>query len=106
MQEKPKLIIVGGPNGSGKTSITWKILNHEWVNDCVYINPDEIARDKYGDWNSPDAVIKAANYAKELREKCLLQKKVIYLRQSCLHRISLPILQRLKKMDFLSGYFL
>lgn len=75
MQEKPKLIIVGGPNGSGKTSITWKILNHEWVNDCVYINPDEIARDKYGDWNSPDAVIKAANYAKELREKCLLQKK-------------------------------
>ncbi len=42
---------------------------------CVYINPDNIARDEFGDWNSPDAVIKAANLAAERREQCLREKK-------------------------------
>ena len=69
--EKPKLIIVAGPNGSGKTSVTTKILKHEWIEGCQYINPDNIAKDVFGDWNSPEAVIKAANYADEIREKCL-----------------------------------
>lgn len=68
---KPKLLIIAGPNGSGKTSITEKILKHEWVEGCEYINPDNIARDMFGDWNSPDAVIKAANYATNARENCI-----------------------------------
>jgi len=32
---KPKLIVIAGPNGSGKTSVTGKILEHEWVEDCL-----------------------------------------------------------------------
>jgi predicted ABC-type ATPase len=55
----PKLLVIAGPNGSGKTSVTAKILRHEWVEGCVYINPDNIARDVYGDWSSPDAVRQA-----------------------------------------------
>jgi predicted ABC-type ATPase len=39
-----------------------------------YINPDEIARDIFGDWNSNDAVMKAAKYATEQREECLKNK--------------------------------
>lgn len=35
----PLLIVIAGPNGSGKTSITSKILKHEWVEDSTYINP-------------------------------------------------------------------
>ena len=58
--EKPRLIVVAGPNGSGKTSITQQLLMHEWMDGCVYVNPDFIARDEFGDWNAPDAVIKAA----------------------------------------------
>ena len=69
--EKPRLIIIAGPNGSGKTSITDKILKHEWIEGCKYINPDNIARDVFGDWNSPDAVIKAARYADEARKECI-----------------------------------
>lgn len=68
---KPKLVIIAGPNGSGKTSVTGKILEHEWIEGCLYINPDNIARDEFGDWNSPEAVMKAAHLAAEMREHCL-----------------------------------
>jgi predicted ABC-type ATPase len=75
--EKPKLIIIAGPNGSGKTSVTGKILEHKWIEGCTYINPDFIARDDFGDWNSPEAVLKAVRKAEKLREKCLLNKEGI-----------------------------
>jgi predicted ABC-type ATPase len=68
---KPRLIVVTGPNRTGKTSLTEQLLRHEWMEGCVYINPDFIARDEFGDWNAPDAVLKAANRAAELREQCL-----------------------------------
>ena len=42
---KPVLIVIAGPNGSGKTSVTSKILQHEWMEDSVYINPDIVAQD-------------------------------------------------------------
>jgi predicted ABC-type ATPase len=74
LKNKPVLIVIAGPNGSGKTTITNKILKHEWVKDCIYINPDQIALDKFGDWNSIEATINAANFAAELREKCLSER--------------------------------
>ncbi len=70
-QNKPKLIVIAGPNGSGKTSVTSQILKHEWVEGCIYINPDNIAQDQFGDWNSPEAVLKAAQLATTQREDCL-----------------------------------
>jgi len=74
---KPKLVIIAGPNGSGKTSVTGKILEHEWIEGCLYINPDNIARDEFGDWNSYEAVMKAAKRAEDLREDCLKRKQGI-----------------------------
>lgn len=72
---KPVLIIIAGPNGSGKTTITSKVLHHQWLEDSVYINPDIVAQEKFGDWNSADAVLKAAIYCEEWRERCLAEKK-------------------------------
>lgn len=69
--KKPVLIIIAGPNGSGKTSITSKILQHEWVESCLYINPDNIANEKFGDWNSNEAVLDAAIYSTQIREECI-----------------------------------
>jgi predicted ABC-type ATPase len=72
---KPVLIIIAGPNGSGKTSITQQILKHEWLEDSIYINPDNIAKDTFGDWNSPEAVMKAAQLATQIREDCIKSGK-------------------------------
>lgn len=69
------LIVVAGPNGSGKTSVTSRILHHEWLENSVYINPDIVAQERFGDWNSEDAVLKSIKYCEEWREKCLLEKK-------------------------------
>ena len=56
---KPVLIVIAGPNGSGKTSVTSKILHHEWMEDSIYINPDIVAQKQFGDWNSREAVMQA-----------------------------------------------
>lgn len=72
---RPVLIVIAGPNGSGKTSVTTKILHHEWLEDSEYINPDNVARDIFGDWNDREAVLKAANYCNDWRERCLAQRK-------------------------------
>ena len=79
--KKPILIIIAGPNGSGKTSITNKVLKHEWLEDCVYINPDNIAKEVFGDWNSRDAILQGANYATEIRNNCLADNKSFILKQ-------------------------
>lgn len=69
--KKPELIVIAGPNGSGKTSVTQKFLHHEWAVGTVYINPDEVARDRFGNWNFVENILKAAQYCESWRERCL-----------------------------------
>ena len=72
---KPVLIVIAGPNGSGKTSTTRLVIKHEWADQCVYINPDEIAQAKFGDWNDVNAVRQAVEYCEEWREQLLHDHK-------------------------------
>lgn len=72
---RPELIVIAGPNGSGKTTVTTQFLHHEWSNGVLYINPDQVAEDTFGGWNNQDAILKAANYCTGLREKCLKEHK-------------------------------
>jgi predicted ABC-type ATPase len=74
-KQKPLLVVIAGPNGSGKTSITSQLLKHDWVENCEYINPDEIAQRVFGDWNSAENVLKAAQLATKLRYEYLEQGK-------------------------------
>lgn len=102
MSRRPLLIIIAGPNGSGKTSITSKLLKHDWLENSIYINPDNVANDMFGDWNSLEAVQKAANYCDALREKCLKENKSIIFE---------TVLSSPGKVDFIlkakeKGYFI
>lgn len=74
-ERRPTLCIVAGPNGSGKTTTTEQLLSNEWGADSLYINPDNIAKEEFGDWNNQDAVLKAAKRATEIRYECLGQKR-------------------------------
>jgi len=99
--EKPKLLIIAGPNGSGKTSVTDRILKHEWIEGCEYINPDNIARDEFGDWNSPDAVMKAVRYAAEARERCVTEGRSLIFETVLSAPDKVPFVQQAKQR----GYF-
>lgn len=71
----PEMIVIAGPNGSGKTTITTQFLQHDWSEGILYINPDIIAQQEFGDWNSNEAVLKAAQYRENLREDCLRKRR-------------------------------
>jgi len=102
---KPRLIVVAGPNGSGKTTITEKLLRHKWMEDCVYINPDLIAEQKFGDWNSPELILKAANYAKEKRENCLINMTSMAFETVFSTQEKLDFVQRAKNAGFFVRLF-
>lgn len=96
------MIIIAGPNGSGKTSVTKRFLHHEWAEGTEYINPDEVANDMFGDWNSKEAVLSAANYCAEWREKCLTDRKSFVFE---------TVMYAMDKVDFIArakkcGYFI
>ena len=103
-QRQPVIIVIAGPNGSGKTSLTQNLRLHHWVTgeDCIYVNPDDIAQEVYGDWNSREATIKAANEADRIREQCLEERKSLVFE---------TVMSAPNKVDFLrraknAGYFI
>ena len=102
MSDRPRLIIVAGPNGTGKTSITEQLLLHEWMTGCVYVNPDFIARDQFGDWNSYDSVLKAAQKATEIREQCLSEGNSLAFETVLSAPDKVDFIRRAKK----AGYFI
>lgn len=67
----PVLLTIAGPNGAGKTTITSRLREEQWSENVEYLNPDDIARDRFGDWNSPEAVLQAARWTEARREELL-----------------------------------
>lgn len=102
---KPELIMIAGPNGSGKTSVTQKFLHHEWSEGIVYINPDEVAKNRFGDWNSNSSVLKAANYCEEWRERCLNEKTSFVFETVFSSRDKIDFLLRAKQAGFFIRVF-
>jgi predicted ABC-type ATPase len=99
---KPVLIVVAGPNGSGKTSTTRLVIKHEWAEQCAYINPDEIAQSKFGDWNDVNAVRQAVEYCESWREQLLQERKDFIFETVLSSDGKVDFLQRAKE----AGYFI
>lgn len=68
---RPVLLVVAGPNGSGKTTLTVRLKKDRWSEGVEYLNPDDIAQERFGDWNSAEAVRAAATWAAARREELL-----------------------------------
>ena len=69
---------------------------------AVYINPDNVAQERYGDWNSPEAVLEAARYCQSWREDALQNNQSIIFE---------TVFSSEEKMDFVrrakeKGYFI
>lgn len=99
---KPVLLVIAGPNGAGKTTVTTRLRQDHWSDGVEYLNPDEIARDRFGDWNSPEAVLAAARWTEARREELLARGLGIAFE---------TVLSTKSKIDFLvrakdRGYFL
>lgn len=73
----PVLLVIAGPNGSGKTTVTVRLRADQWSEGVEYLNPDDIARDRFGDWNSPEAVLEAARWTTARREELLAARQGI-----------------------------
>jgi len=99
---KPVLIVIAGPNGSGKTSTTRLVIKHEWAEQCVYINPDEIAQSRFGDWNDVNAVRQAVEYCETWREQLLQERKDFIFETVLSSDGKVDFLKRAKE----AGYFI
>ena len=99
---KPSLLVVAGPNGAGKTTVTVRLRVERWSEGVEYLNPDDVARDRFGDWNSPEAVMSAARWTTARREELLQKRDGIAFE---------TVLSAPDKLDFLmrakaAGYFM
>ena len=98
----PDLLVIAGPNGSGKTTITEALVRYEWSPGAEYINPDIIAEARFGGWNNPEAVLQAARWAAERREALLIQGSGMAFETVFSAPDKLEFLRRAKKR----GYFM
>ena len=102
---RPVLIVIAGPNGSGKTTITSQILHHEWLENSVYINPDQVAQERFGDWNSAEAVRQAAVYCADWREQCLVDRQSMIFETVFSADDKLDFIRRAKQAGFFIRLF-
>ncbi len=99
---RPDLLVIAGPNGSGKTTTTQALVRHEWSLGTEYINPDVIAEERFGGWNNPEAVLQAARWATERRETLLAQGSGMAFETVFSASDKLEFIRRAKKR----GYFM
>lgn len=104
-ERKPTLCVVAGPNGSGKTTTTIQLLNDEWTAESLYINPDNIAQERFGDWNSADAVLQAAQFATMLRYDCLEKHTDFVFETVFSSNEKVEFLQQAKEAGFFIRFF-
>lgn len=102
---RPTLCVVAGPNGSGKTTTTIQLLNNEWAADSMYINPDNIAQEMFGDWNSPEAVLKAAEKATRMRYECIEEGRDFVFETVFSSPEKLEFLKKAKEAGFFIRFF-
>ncbi len=98
---RPTLLVIAGPNGSGKTTVTVRLRADHWSDGVEYLNPDDIAQDRFGDWNAPDAVLQAARWTSQRRDELLAARRGVAFETVFSAPDKLDFLERARS----AGYF-
>lgn len=97
----PTITLIAGPNGSGKTRLSEALISYAWIPANAYVNPDHIARELYGDWDSAEARQKAIQHASGLIRANLKSKKSFAL-ETVLSHSGLSLIQRAKRGGYIT----
>lgn len=97
---QPNMIILAGPNGSGKTTFATLLSQHDWGKGCISINADDLAQ-KLGNWNDPICTAQAQQLAREQLEQSLRQKQNIIYETVFSHPSKLELIREALEI----GYF-
>lgn len=97
---RPNLLILAGPNGSGKTTFATRLQEHAWGQDCVNLNADALAL-QLGDWNDTECIRRAQALVREQLESSLQAGKNIIYETVFSHPSKLDIIRRAVSL----GYF-
>jgi predicted ABC-type ATPase len=81
--------------------VTTRLRAERWSEGVEYLNPDEVARDRFGDWNSPEAVLNAARWTDARREELLTLRAGIAFETVLSTAAKVSFLRRAKE----AGYF-
>lgn len=99
---KPVLLVIAGPNGSGKTTVTKRLQKDKWSEGVEYLNPDDIAQTMFGGWNDEKAIRDAADWVEQERTKLLKAGRGIAFETVFSHGSKLEFLIDAKN----AGYFI
>jgi predicted ABC-type ATPase len=101
----PTLVLVAGPNGSGKTSFVTQLIEQGWVSQDQCINADNMAQTQFGGWNSLAAALSAATAADDLREQLLAQRKSMLFETVFSIQNKLDFIRRAKQAGYVVRVF-
>ena len=100
-QRSPRLIILAGPNGSGKTTFAANLAQHAWGQGCRFLNADEMA-EQLGGWNNPECVAAAQLRVREELQAALLRRESIMYEPVFSHPSKLELIRQARDL----GYFI
>ena len=98
---QPVLIVLAGPNGSGKTTFATQLTQHKWGEGCLFLNADELA-EELGGWNDTDCVQKAQLMVREKLREALENKTSLIYETVFSHPSKLEIIKEARQ----KGYFI
>ena len=99
-KRQPVLIILAGPNGSGKTTFSAQLAEHPWGKSCRILNADNVA-EQLGDWNDAACVAKAQMLVRSQLSEALDEGVDIMYETVFSHPSKLDIIRQARE----KGYF-